>query len=204
MSVMEARPRTPLAVVILSLLAEEPMHPYRMQSLIKFRGKDRVVNVAQRNSVYQTIDRLLRSGLIEVHSTDRAESRPERTLYSITALGEQTLRRWLQTMLAEPAREFPDFPAALAFLPLLEPETVVARLRERVGVLERRIREADPIPLGMELPRIFLVEEEYARAMAAAELEWVRRLIADLEAGRLRWSFEELRAEYGGDYGQAP
>src|SRR5690349_3572223 len=98
---LEARPRTPLSVVILALLAEEPMHPYRMQALIKFRAKDRVVNVAQRNSVYQTIDRLLRSGLIAVHSTDRAESRPERTLYAITALGEQTLRRWLQTMLAE-------------------------------------------------------------------------------------------------------
>src|SRR5438067_1236045 len=97
---LEGRPRSPLAVVVLSLLAEEPMHPYRMQQLIKFRGKDRVVNVAQRNSVYQTIDRLLRTGLIAVHATDRAEGRPERTVYAITRLGEQTLRHWLESMLA--------------------------------------------------------------------------------------------------------
>ncbi|HET6319423.1 MAG TPA: PadR family transcriptional regulator, partial [Chloroflexota bacterium] len=59
------------------------MHPYRMQQLIKFRGKDRIANVAQRNSVYQTIDRLLRDGLICIHATDRTQGRPERTVYAI-------------------------------------------------------------------------------------------------------------------------
>ena len=63
--------RSPLAMVVLGLLAEAPMHPYRMQQLIKERGKDTVVNVAQRNSVYQTIDRLLRAGLIAVRETSQ-------------------------------------------------------------------------------------------------------------------------------------
>jgi DNA-binding PadR family transcriptional regulator len=53
------RPRSPLAMVLLALLAEEPMHPYRMQQLIKGRGKDKIANVARPNSVYQTIDRLV-------------------------------------------------------------------------------------------------------------------------------------------------
>jgi DNA-binding PadR family transcriptional regulator len=66
--------------VLLALLAEGPMHPYRMQQLIKHRGKDRVANVAQPNSVYQTIDGLLRAGLVTVHATDRSRAGPAHRL----------------------------------------------------------------------------------------------------------------------------
>ena len=38
---MPARNRSnPLALAVLICLAEQPMHPYRMQTLIKQRGKD--------------------------------------------------------------------------------------------------------------------------------------------------------------------
>jgi DNA-binding PadR family transcriptional regulator len=183
-------------VVVLALAAERPMHPYRMQQLIKSRGKDKVVNVAQRNSAYQTIDRLLRDGLIAVHATDRAQRRPERTVYAITPRGRQTLERWLETMLSTPAREFPDFPAALAFLPFLTPETVRARLEQRVAALERRLAELADQAAGVALPRLFLIEDEYQQAMARAELDWVRSLIDDLAAGRLAWSEQQLVADY--------
>src|SRR5437899_1987026 len=43
-----SRPRSPLWIVVLGLACEEPMHPYRMQTLIKQRGKDLVANVARR------------------------------------------------------------------------------------------------------------------------------------------------------------
>jgi len=79
-----ARPRSPLWMVVLSLVCEEPMHPYRMQTLIKERGKHEIANVAQRNSVYQTIAALRRAGLIAVRETAREERRPERTVYEVT------------------------------------------------------------------------------------------------------------------------
>src|SRR5437868_11188650 len=97
------RPRTPLSMVVLSLVCEEPMHPYRMQTLIKERGKQRIANVAQRNSVYQTIAGLERAGLIVARKTERDENRPERTLYEPTEEGRHTALQWLRTMLAEPA-----------------------------------------------------------------------------------------------------
>src|SRR5579862_2576078 len=78
------RPRSPLWLVVLAMAAEAPMHPYRMQTLIKERGKDLVANVAQRNSVYQTIDALRRAGLVEVREMSRDERRPERTVYQAT------------------------------------------------------------------------------------------------------------------------
>ena len=84
---MSAPRRSVLAVAVLSMLTEEPMHPYRMQQLIKERHKDDVVNVTQRNSIYQTIERLLRDELVEVESTAREANRPERTTYQITDAG---------------------------------------------------------------------------------------------------------------------
>jgi DNA-binding PadR family transcriptional regulator len=178
-----------LAMALLSMLSEQPAHAYRLQQLIKERHKDEVVNVAQRNSVYQTIDRLLRDGLVEVQSTGRNENRPERTVYQLTASGAETLREWLHTMLAEPAREFPEFPAALAFLPTLGPADAQAALNERVQALENRIAalDAELKEVTSFLPRLFLIESEYQRSVLETELQYVRSLVADLAAGRLDW-----------------
>ncbi|MBA0083588.1 MAG: helix-turn-helix transcriptional regulator, partial [Acidobacteria bacterium Pan2503] len=42
---------------------------------------------ATRNSVYQTIDALVRAGLIRVRETAQEENRPERTIYEATERG---------------------------------------------------------------------------------------------------------------------
>src|SRR5215470_15538819 len=155
-----ALPRSPLWMIVLSLACEEPMHPYRMQTLIKQRGKDRVANVAQRNSVYQTIEALLRAGLIAVRETARDANRPERTVYEATDEGRRTLHAWVRTVLSTPAREFPDFPAALSLLdPSLKPAELRGLLEARVAALEGRLAaHGGPYP---PIPRLFLLEEEY-------------------------------------------
>ena len=50
---------SPLALTVLALLHYQPLHPYGIQRLIKQWGKDQVVNVEQRTSLYRTIERLL-------------------------------------------------------------------------------------------------------------------------------------------------
>ena len=181
--------RSVLALALLSMLSEEPMHAYRMQQLIKERHKDDVVNVTQRNSVYQTTDRLVRDGLAEIESTARADNRPERTTYRITDAGRDTLRAWLTEMVSTPSREYPQFPAALSFLPSLSPAEALAALTARVDRLVERLAEVgDEITQGGTfLPRIFLIESEYQRDVLAAELAYVRTLVADLATERLIW-----------------
>jgi DNA-binding PadR family transcriptional regulator len=144
--------RSPLAVVVLTLLAEEPMHAYRIQHLIKFRRKDTVANVSQRNSVYQTIDRLLRADLVRVHETGRAGTRPERTVYAITPEGTRTLHTWLRDMVSAPAREFPEFPAALASLAHVAPTEVAEWLDERTAVLRQQLNAGGSPGPGADLP----------------------------------------------------
>lgn len=187
--------RSPLALAVLSLLIESPMHPYRMQQLLKQRDKDEVINVRQRTSLYQTIERLQRAGLIEVQETARTENRPERTVYRLTAEGAETARAWARDMLAVPTREFPEFPAALAHLPLLPPEVVLEQLEARVAALDEEIADIEArLRLGESfLPRLFVVEAEYLLAVQRAEAAWVRALVDDLRAGRLTWDDEWLR-----------
>lgn len=184
--------RSPLAMMVLALLVEEPMHAYRMQQLIREREKQDVVNVAQRNSIYQTIERLRRDELIRVAETRREEGRPERIVYALTPAGRRTLDGWLAEALATPAREFPEFPAALSFLPILPPEEAARRLDHRAAAIEARLREREAALAGVRLPRLFLIEDEYQLTVLRAELDWVRRLVADLRSGTLTWSGEWL------------
>jgi len=187
---MSAPRRSVLALAVLSMLTEEPMHAYRMQQLIRERHKDDVVNVSQRNSVYQTIQRLVRDRLVEIESTERADNRPERTTYRITDVGRATLADWLRTMLATPANEYPDFPAALSFLPNLAPAEVVEALNTRVDRLTERLAALDDELNQLTfLPRLFLVETEYQRQVLSAELGYVRNLVDDLRTERITWPF---------------
>jgi DNA-binding PadR family transcriptional regulator len=171
------------------------MHPYRMHEMIKARGKDKIANVAQRNSVYQTIDRLLRAELIGVRETARDERRPERTVYEITEAGQAALREWTADMLASPAREFPEFPAALASVMVLSPEDVTAQLEKRAADL-RAALAADRAGVGAVpgLPRLFLLDDEYHLAVREAELTWVDGVLDALRSGELTWSAEWIRA----------
>lgn len=193
--------RSPLALAVIALLIEAPMHPYRIQRLIKERSKDRVINVGQRASLYKTIDRLVRDGLIAVQETSRAAQRPERTVYAATAAGRAVVVSWMREMLATPRAEFPEFPAALSCLPLLEPDDALRQLELRsarlVAALAEQEAELARAPAG--LPRLFLLEEEYLRTLTSAELAWVNSVVADLHAGRLTWSAQWL-AEMAGRF----
>ena len=108
--------RSGLALAVLALAVEEPMHPYRMQQLIRERGKDRVVNVGQRSQLYKTIDRLVRDGLLAEQAVEREATRPERTVYTATEAGRRAATEWTVDMLVAPRPEFGEFAAALAYL----------------------------------------------------------------------------------------
>lgn len=158
------------------------MHAYRMQRLLVTRRRDRVANIAQRNSVYQTLNRLERDGLITVHDTVREERRPERTVYEITGSGTAALREWLLDGLATPTRQYPLFPAALAELALLPPPRVLRQLEDRVDALAARLAQD-----AHEVASPRSLADEYARELLRAELAWVTAVIDELRSGALTW-----------------
>ncbi len=185
---------SPLALAVLSLLHAAPLHPYAIQRLLKLWGKDNVINVGQRASLYKTIKRLNQAGLISVRQTERDQQYPERTVYQLTDAGRRAAQVWLTDMLAQPRNEFPQFPAALSFIMLLTPGEVANVLAQRASVLREQLSrlDAELARVSPDLPRIVLMDDEYQRAMLAAELAWVDGVVRDLAGGNWSWSYEEF------------
>jgi DNA-binding PadR family transcriptional regulator len=191
-----APPRpSPLALTVLFMLLGGPIHPYEMQRRMKLWGKDQVVNLAQRASLYKTIERLHQAGLVAVRQTERDQRFPERTVYELTDAGLHVGRGWLIDMLATPRNEFPHFPAALSFIFGLTPDEALvvleqraAELRENLAGLERDLAGGG----GPEPPRVMLLDSDYLRATTAAELNWVAGVVDELRTGALTWNAQEL------------
>jgi DNA-binding PadR family transcriptional regulator len=188
MSTNRSLPRTPLALAVLSLLLERPMHPYEMKAWLQARGHDRVIQ-SKGASDYDAVERLSRLGFIEQLETSREGRRPERTVYSLTEAGRDELLVWLRELISRPVSEYPQFGAALAFMAGLGNEKeVIALLQWRVVQLEAEIAAGEKVLKGtleQGIPRMFVIEEEYAVAIRRAEVDFVRRLIDDLETGGL-------------------
>jgi DNA-binding PadR family transcriptional regulator len=186
--------RSPLALAALSMLCQEPMHPYRMQRLIKERGKDEVIDVTQRASLYQTIARLERDGLLSKQQVMRDEKRPERTVYEITAAGRAITLAWMRECLSQLAPEYPEFPAAVSMLALVTPEDALQQLELRMLILQAEIKRIDAgLQQASRVPRLFLLEFEYLRATRSAELTWVSCVVAELRSGKITWNEAWLR-----------
>jgi len=184
-------PRTPIALSVLNLLNERPMHPYEMRSLMRERGHDRAFRIRE-SSVYDTVARLADRGFIEPVEVNREGRRPERTVYAITEAGRDELMVWLTELTSEPDAEYPAFAAPLMFIYALGRDGAITALRQRAALLEAEISRSDALRRAIaaeipDFPRIFGIEEEYAQAMRRAELAWVRATVAELRDGTLPW-----------------
>ncbi len=186
--------RSSLGLMVLWQLIGEPMHTYRMQKLIEAQGKNRVVNVRSPASLYQTIKRLEHHGLVEVKETIRGSRQPDRTVYTITDPGRETALEWLREMLVETHGEYPEFIAAVSILFVLPPEEARRLLEERAERLAVDLAQAaNELAANPGLPRLFLLEEEYRRAVLQAELAWMRAVSNDIDGGRLGWDDDWIR-----------
>jgi hypothetical protein len=93
------------------------------------------------------------------------------------------------------AREFPEFPAALASLMVLSPEDVATRLEKRAADIRASLDEdRKAMAAAPDLPRLFLLDEEYSIAVREAQLAWVEGVLAALRSGELTWSEEWIRS----------
>jgi DNA-binding PadR family transcriptional regulator len=206
-----------LALAVLSLLSERPMHPYEISAVMRQRELSAVIKLNY-GSLYSVIEALQREGLIVAVETQREGARPERTVYATTEAGRDELLDWLRALLRQPATEYTQFAAALAFLGNLAPAEAAALLEEHTRHLEEQMNSASAtIERGEQLgvDRLFLVEDRYALALLKARFSFVRQLIQEINDGtltetadgQLRWKIRRpdlalLQAESEGEQGE--
>jgi DNA-binding PadR family transcriptional regulator len=184
------------SLTVLIFLRIRPMHPYELRSIIQITHKEDFLRLNP-GSLYNSIERLLEAGLIEVEETARAGRRPERTIYRITKQGCGEASQWLSELLENPAPDSTWFFAALSFLPALEPGEVRDKLLKRVRHLEAEIGGYEHVltTVTPRVGRLNLIEVEYALALRRAELVWVKRIISELGSGKLKWDPETIRKQ---------
>lgn len=190
----------PLALAVLALLEERPMHPYEMSTTLRERHKEDSIKLNY-GSLYSVVASLQKYGLITVQETVRTGNRPERTVYAITEAGRTKMVDWLSGLISTPAREFTGFEAALSLMGALPPDEVIRLLDIRLNSLQANQRSLEAVLRGLEshLPRIFTIEAEFRNSLLAAEIGFVRALLHDLKTDQLSgtkaWRrIHELRA----------
>ena len=178
----------PVVLAALGALLERPMHPYQLAGVLAGRGVP-----TNRGSLYDTLEATTRAGWTEPRSVQRDGTRPQRTPYALTQAGQAELARRLDAQVREPRREFPEFLGAVSHLGVLGRERAAEALKERAARLQtliadgqRRLDEA----LAGDVPRLFVIEAEYALAMLRAERDWVLAAADDVTSGRLAWPLE--------------
>jgi DNA-binding PadR family transcriptional regulator len=198
----------PLALAVLALLFERPMHPYEMATTLREREKAESIKL-RFGSLYSVIDRLQEEGMIRAGERVREGKRPERTVYHITEAGEAEMRDWLRDLVSTPIKEYPQFEAALSLLPVLPPDEAIEMLEVRLELLDAMIEENEAKheqATEMGIPELFTIESRYRVRLLEAEREWIRELIeriveenwaeAELLEGVPSWrGLHEMRAK---------
>ena len=173
-------------VVVLGLLAEEPMHGYDLMERFRSRSMGFWVDVG-RASVYQALRRMERDRLV-VGRSQRGREGPDRRVFRITRAGRSRLRSGIAERVGalEPFQS--EAGVALGFLDLPEaggPREALARreaaVRDLMDTLTtERARLAGAARPGDTTPRLMLDRQE---ALARAELAWIRSARSALGRG---------------------
>jgi len=202
---LELEVSSPLALSILELLDEQPMHPYEMASTMRLRHHDEFIRL-NFGTLYHTVDVLERKGWILPIEREKEGRRPERTIYKLTEAGQEVLTRTLGELLRKPTREYPQFVAGLMFMHHLAASEAASHLHERAAVLDADVTKFEHVLAELHrqgLTRLALIEMEHKIAMLDAERKWVRSLEQEIVDGKLEWKVgidsghEMLRRSHG-------
>jgi DNA-binding PadR family transcriptional regulator len=180
---------SPLALSILELLNERPMHPYELAATMRDRHHDEFIRL-NFGSLYHTVDSLERYGWILPAEKEKEGNRPERTVYRLTDSGRTILLQVVSEIIAQPRREYPYFAAGLMFMHHLEAPTAAQLLEQRAQALQAVITKLSHILdelLAGGHTRLMLVELEHKIAMIGAERDWVRKIAKEINDGKLEW-----------------
>jgi DNA-binding PadR family transcriptional regulator len=167
-------------LVVLSLLAERPMHGY--QAHLELERRDvRDWAAISKPQVYYSLEKLRQLGLIRGSESEDAIAGPERQVYATTASGRAALAEALEREDWTTQRERPPFLTWMALSWQARPGVFARQIRRRAGFLRAELaREQATLKsiiqeVGHEFHEaVWMVTLTIAQFRA--ELLWLRRL----------------------------
>ncbi|KOV89960.1 PadR family transcriptional regulator [Nocardia sp. NRRL S-836] len=165
----------PLALALLALLSERPMHPYEMAQTMRERHQEEVIKLNY-GSLYTVVDALHRHELITAAATQKEGNRPERTVYAITEAGTAELHDWLRELISLPVKEYPRFEAGISLVGLLPPDEALAAVQKREAQLAEWCESIERLVEQLRqsgLPKLAWIELDYRLAVLRAERFWL-------------------------------
>ena len=170
---MSSKNLTTPDLVLLSLLAERPMHGYQANVLLEFR-KVRDWAGVSRPQVYYSLDKLARLGLIRAAEAGDQAGGPERRVFETTPRGRSALADALEREDWAEHSERPPFLTWLALSWQCRPGVFSRQLVRRQKFLERELDRKREIQAA--------VRKEVGHPFH--EAVWM-----------LNWNIDQLRAE---------
>ena len=125
-------------LVLLSLLAERPMHGYQANAELERREIRDWAGIS-RPQVYYSLEKLARAGLIRSLETGEPASGPERSSFETSARGRSALADALEREEWTTQRDRPAFLTWMALSWQARPRAVREQLQRRREFLEREI-----------------------------------------------------------------
>src|SRR5579871_2800034 len=185
-------------LVLLSLLAERPMHGYQANLELERRQVRDWAGIS-RPQVYYSLEKLARLGLIKSADSDEPVAGPERSVYGTSAAGRAALADALEREEWTDQRERPPFLTWIAL-----------SWQARAGVFERQLRRREKFlvrELEREVATLRAVRAEVGHRFHEAvwmlsltiqqlrtELRWLRKMAREIPRRRAA-----RHARYAGD-----
>jgi DNA-binding PadR family transcriptional regulator len=177
MGAAKKRDLTTPDLVLLSLLAERPMHGYQANLELERRQVRDWAGIS-RPQVYYSLEKLAAMGLIRAGNSDEPASGPERSVFMTTARGREALADALEKEEWATARERPPFLTWVALSWQARPGVFEKQLRRRREFLEKE--------LVREEATLRAIREEVGHGFH--EAVWMVSLMIQQFRTELRWA----------------
>ncbi len=138
MAATRKRDLTTPDLVLLSLLAERPMHGYQANLELERRQVRDWAGIS-RPQVYYSLEKLARQALIRTANSDEPVAGPERSVFATTTAGRAALAEALEREEWTNQRDRPPFLTWIALSWQARPGVVERQLRRRRSFLEKEL-----------------------------------------------------------------
>jgi DNA-binding PadR family transcriptional regulator len=171
-------------LVLLSLLAERPMHGYQANTELERREIRDWAGIS-RPQIYYSLEKLARAGMIRAFETEQPAAGPERSTFETTAKGRGALADALEREEWTTQRERPPFQTWIALSWQARPGVFQKQIERRRKFLERELaREKEVLRSILEEvghpyhEAVWMVS--FAIEQFKLELRWLRKLKREL------------------------